>query len=153
MDRAVWRGIAAPHDGLCGLCGGPFDAGSRKYQLPEKRRGNACRWVCHACRFPDPDRQIDIAFVIRKAEHRMYRLGTSYTPNLAEVELVLAAFATLVYVTPDEERVLRQFQRCQVRRRTSPTLGHTDNEALVGALRRVDPSSWLHEPINQELPR
>lgn len=70
----------------------------------------------------------------------MYRIRTGYSPNLAEAELIVAAFATIADLTPDELDVLRQFQCCQVHRRT-PTLGHVRIEALVGALRRADQST------------
>ena len=89
MEPAVRYGIEARFAGVCSLCGAPTEVGERIFQLPKKRTGpGRGRWVCAACRFPDPDRMVDLDFLIRKLEQRLIR-GPSYTPTMAEVDLLV----------------------------------------------------------------
>lgn len=137
MDPAVRYGINARFDGACGLCGAPVVAGDRIFQLPRKRTGTAGRWVCAPCRWPDPDRVIDIPFVIRKAEQRL-RGGPSYTPSMVEVDVIMDAVGAVVVMTEDEEVLLELLSEGQTDRRP-PTMGRAKISILLGILRRCSP--------------
>lgn len=135
MDPAVRYGIKAKFDGDCGLCGAPVKVGERIFQLPKKRTGTQGRWVCAPCRWPDPDRVIDLDFVIRKGEQRIAK-GPSYTPSMAEIDLIVTSFGYLEPLDEDELVMLRMLREAQLTRRC-PTMGRAKTAVIVSALRRA----------------
>ena len=135
VDRVVRYGMQSRYDGECGLCGAPVQMGERIFQLPKKRTGASGRWVCGPCRWPDPERVIDLDFVIRKGEHRI-RKGPTYTPSMVEIDLIVTAMGYLDPLDDEELELLKSFQRGQQSRR-SPTLTAPQTEVIVSALRRA----------------
>lgn len=133
MESIVRYGIKARFDGVCALCGAPTHAGDRLFQLPVKRGSR--RWVCAACRWPDPDRVIDLPFVIRKVEHRM-TVGP-YTPTRAELEVLIDALDLFITQSDDEDVLMEKLVDGLVYRR-SPTLGRAKMSLLLRCLERVD---------------
>lgn len=108
MEPIVRYGIKSRFDSFCALCGAPTAVGDRIYKLPEKRGGR--KWVCAACRWEDDERVVDLAFVLRKVEHRM-GIGP-YTPKLVELEVILAAVRGVVMKTDDEVLLFNHFDEC-----------------------------------------
>jgi len=105
--------------------------------LPKKRTGAGGRWVCAACRFPDPERVIDVAFLVRKLEQRLLH-GPSYTPTMAEVDLIVTVMG---YVDPLEEGellILRRLQEAQLARRC-PTFGRAKVATLLARMNAAAP--------------
>lgn len=135
MDPAVRYGIKAKYDGDCGLCGAPVALGERLYQLPKKRTGASGRWVCGPCRYPDPDRVIDLDFIIRKGEHRILH-GPTYTPSMVEIDLIVAAMGYLDLLDDEELEVLKLLQEGQ-RIRRSPTMAPVQTAVIVQAMLRA----------------
>lgn len=91
--------------------------------------------MCAACRWEDDERAIDLAFVLRKIDHRM-SVGP-YTPKLVELEVILAAVRGVVMESEDEVLLFNQFDEFFELRR-SPTLGRAKMATLLGVLRRVE---------------
>lgn len=138
MTLTERRGIEARYPGVCGLCGSPFDTGARIYHLPPSRRGTVKKWVCAPCRFPDPGRRIDLDFVIRKASHRIEN-GPSYTPSLAEIDVIITAFDAVAGLSVDEYDLGEYFASHWEQKR-SPTLGRAKISVLLDVLRRSRPA-------------
>lgn len=133
MDPAVRYGIKARFAGVCSLCGAPTEVGERIFQLPKKRTGPGRRpWVCAACRFPDPDRVVDLDFLIRKLERRLIR-GPSYTPTMAEVDLLVTVMGYVETLDEDQLLLIRRLQSAQVTRRC-PTFGRARIVVLLARL-------------------
>ncbi|MCH8612015.1 hypothetical protein [Arsenicicoccus dermatophilus] len=132
---AVRFGIKARFSGVCSLCGEPIEVGERIYRLPKKRAGAASGWVCVACRFPDPDRVVDLEFVIRKVEHRHVR-GPCYTPRMAEVDVIVDAFDRAGLLTTDELVLGETFAQARISRQC-PALGRAKMATLLAVLRRA----------------
>ncbi|MGE9784383.1 hypothetical protein [Janibacter sp. G368] len=109
--------------------------GERISQLPKKRTGPQGRWVCAPCRWPDPDRVIDLDFVIRKGEQRIAK-GPSYTPSMAEIDLIVTAFGYLEPLDQDELVVLKMLRDAQLTRQ-SPTMGRAKTAVIVRAMLRA----------------
>lgn len=61
-------------------------------------------------RRPDPDRVIDLDFVIRKGEQRIAK-GPSYTPSMAEIDLIVTALGYLEPLEQDELAMLQDAAR------------------------------------------
>ena len=137
MDPVVRYEIKARYDGECGLCGAPVKVGERISQLPKKRTGPQGRWVCAPCRWPDPDRVIDLDFVIRKGEQRIAK-GPSYTPSMAEIDLIVTALGYLDPLDADELAMLTMLREAQ-RTRQSPTMGRAKTAIIVRAMLRSRP--------------
>ena len=133
MDPAVRIGIKARYAGACGLCGAPVDVGERIFQLPKKRTGAGGRWVCAACRFPEPDRVIDVDFLVRKLEKRLLH-GPSYTPTMAEFDLMVTVMGYIDTLDEDQMLILCRLQEAQ-RSRRCPTFGRAKQAILHRALR------------------
>lgn len=115
-------GIKARFAGVCSVCGAPTEVRERIFQLPKKRTGPGRRpWVCAACRFPDPDRVVDLDFLTRKLEQGLIR-GPSYTPTMAGVDLLVTVMGYVEILDEDELLLLRRLQAAQHSRR-SPTFG------------------------------
>lgn len=126
--------MKARYDGECGLCGAPVKVGERIFQLPKKRTGPQGRWVCAPCRWNDPDRVIDLDFVIRKGEQRIAK-GPSYTPSMAEIDLIVTALGYLDPLDEDELAMLMMLREAQ-RTRQSPTMGRAKTATIVRAMLR-----------------
>ena len=135
MDPAVRFGIKARYNGACGLCGAPVVVGERIFQLQKKRTGAGGRWVCAACRFPDPDRVIDLDFLVRKLEQRLQH-GPSYTPTMAEVDLMVTVLGYVETLDENELLIHRRLQEAQ-QTRCCPTLGRAKIATIVRAVRRL----------------
>lgn len=90
--------------------------------------------MCAACRWPDPDRVIDLDFIIRKGEHRILH-GPTYTPSMAEIDLMVTAMGYLDRLEIEELELLKRFQEGQ-RIRRSPTLTPAETAVVVRAMRR-----------------
>lgn len=135
VDPVVRYGIKARYDGECGLCGAPVKLGERIFQLPKKRTGPQGRWVCAPCRWPAPDRVIDLDFVIRKGEQRIAK-GPSYTPSMAEIDLIVPAFGYLEPLDQDELVLLKVLRDAQLTRQ-SPTMGRAKTAVIVRAMFRA----------------
>lgn len=135
MDPVVRYGIKARYDGECGLCGAPVKLGERIFQLPKKRTGPQGRWVCAPCRWPAPDRVIDLDFVIRKGEQRIAK-GPTYTPSMAEIDLIVTAFGYLEPLDQDELVLLKMLRDAQLTRQ-SPTMGRAETAVIVRAMFRA----------------
>lgn len=101
--------MKARFDGECGLCGAPVEAGERIFQLPKKRTGTQGRWVCAPRRWQDPDRVIDLDFVVRKGEYRIVH-GPTYTPAMVEIDLIVTAMGYLERLDSQELELLRMLQ-------------------------------------------
>ena len=135
VDPVVRYGIKARYDGECGLCGAPVKLGERIFQTPKKRTGPQRRWVCAPCRWPAPDRVIDLDFVIRKGEQRIAK-GPSYTPSMAEIDLIVTAFGYLEPLDQDELVLLKMLRDAQLTRQ-SPTVGRAKTAVIVRAMFRA----------------
>ena len=135
VDPVVRYGIKARYDGECGLCGAPVKLGERIFQLPKKRTGPQGRWVGAPCRWPAPDRCIDLDFVIRKGEQRIAK-GPSYTPSMAEIDLIVTAFGYLEPLEQDELVLLKMLRDAQLTRQ-SPTVGRAKTAVIVRAMFRA----------------
>lgn len=138
MTHAERRGIEARFPGVCGLCGAPFDTGTRICHLPPSRRGTVKKWVCAPCRFPDPDRRINLDFVIQKASHRIEH-GPSYTPGAAEVDVIITAFDAVARLSVDEHD-LGEYFAAHWEEGRSPTIGRAKMSILLDGLRRARPA-------------
>lgn len=124
-----------PEDNRCDLCGQRLPASEARYKLPRKRTGSRPRLVCHACRWPDPSRQVTLEFIRQKAEHRAL-VGPTYTPNAMERDMILAAFAVVSVEDEDELDLIAAFVRAETRG-LCPTLGPSRISILDRMLSRV----------------
>lgn len=132
MEPIVRYGIKSRFDSVCALCGAPTAIGDRIYKLPDKRGGR--KWVCAACRWEDEERVIDLPFVLRKVDHRM-GIGP-YTPNLAELQVILGAARGVVLETDDEVFLFELLDQCLEARRPR-ILSRAKMSTLLDVLRRA----------------
>lgn len=85
---------------------------------------------------------MDLAFIIRKAEHQMLNWGLAYTPTLAQVDLMTAVFATTPGLTPNETVVLRHLQAHQsASHNLANVWAREDRNTHWGAASRTGPSA------------
>lgn len=132
MEPIVRYGIKSRFDSVCALCGAPTAVGDRIYKLPDKRGGR--KWVCAACRWEDDERVVDLPFVLRKVDHRM-GVGP-YTPNLAELDVILGAVGGVVLQTDDEVLLFDLLDKCHELRRPR-ILSRAKMATLLDVLRRA----------------
>lgn len=116
---------------------GASEGGGAHLPAAEEANWPQGRWVCAPCRWPDPDRVIDLDFVFRKGEQRIAK-GPSYTPSMAEIDLIVTALGYLDPLDADELAMLTMLREAQ-RTRQSPTMGRAKTAIIVRAMLRSRP--------------